>query len=143
MAHDDFSIFSPDSPLPLDVDGMPELRLFPERIVLISESGPRDQPRLRKAVYVPDVSSLATTNEWDKYEMWYKGVSDPAGEIRFVSSIKGDFLAASKYFQCRIIAWIEGGSDWFGFFMCARDLSLPAEERALIMDSPCRGSRRE
>jgi hypothetical protein len=128
--------FSWEEPLPLEVPGMPELRFFPERITLSCHSDSLDDGCLKKAVYVPDISSLRENEERGGYEMWYLNISDPNGEVLFWACLTGEWMEAKKFFRGQPVAEVDGGERWDGFFERVSQLPIPPEERCIIIRQP-------
>lgn len=107
-----------EPPRPFEIPGRPELRFFPERIVLFDRIGSPKEELIRQAIYVPDLSSFRPSPEWNPeampgelelYEMMYVSASDLNAEMKFEASLLGGYLHAGKYFQGQLADGVSGG----------------------------------
>jgi hypothetical protein len=138
----------------IDIPGRPELRFFPQRIILFDRADLSSSQRniIRQAIYVPDLATFRPRPEWDPegipgalelYEMWYVSVTDLNGEMRFEASLLGDWKTADKYFKCQRVEGVDGDESWDTFFRRVAGLPIHAEERtmAIDLDAPVIDSR--
>jgi len=130
-------LFSWEDPPPLDVPGRPEMSFFPERITLENRLDTPDGAFLKKAVYIPDLSSFQGDGEsgglW-QYSLTYLGVGDPDGEIRLFASLSGDWMEAVKMFCRRRDASVCGSERWDRFFNEVAALPIAPEETCMIVE---------
>jgi hypothetical protein len=128
-----------DPPAHLDIPGRPELRLFPERIILFDSPAP---VFVRQAVYVPDIESFRPRPEWDPetipgelelYDMVYISVNDLNAEIMFTASLLGGYRMALKRFRGQAANSVSGWEPWDEFFLKAAGLTIPSDEKTLVI----------
>jgi hypothetical protein len=129
-------IFTWEDPPPLDVPGRQELGSFPERITLTNVSSSPGGEFVRRAVYVPDLSTFGDDEEWGGHVMTYVGVSDPAAVIRLHVSLAEDWMAAGKWFRGQFVTGLKGDDRWDVFFDQVGGLPIHPEERCMIVDRP-------
>jgi hypothetical protein len=135
--------FNWEPPPWIDISGRPELRFFPQRIVLFDQPGSSERSIVRQAIYVPDLATFRPSPEWDPedipgalelYEMWYVSVTDLNAEMKFEASLLGDWKHAGKYFRSQRVRSINGDESWDAFFRRVGGLPIHDEERTMIID---------
>jgi len=123
-------------PAPLFVQGSPESQFFPERIILLQDLESPFVPYAKKAVFVPDTSSLGPGEEWDIYRMWYLSISDPNSEILLEASLLGNWFDATKFFRGQAVTSVCRGEQWESFFSKVVRLPIHPEERCIALGFP-------
>lgn len=128
-------LFSWEDPPPLEVPGKPELRNFPERITLTSAFNSPAGGFVKRALYVPDLSSLQKDEEYGGHALAYVSVCEPNGEIWLQVSLAGDWKRATKWFRGQRIKSVWGEAQWDVFFDCVGRLPILPDERCMIITS--------
>ncbi len=129
-------VFSWEDPPPLEAPDNPDLRFFPERITLSGAFNSPGGEYLKRAVYIPDISSFRKDEEFGGHARAYVSVCDPNGEVWLQVSLAGDWRKATKWFRGRRVNSVWGEARWDAFFDYARSrLPILPEERCVIISA--------